>query len=350
MVEVKPLDVLNYLKDRYGDVKMRSVEPLGTGVHGMGFEVRFLHQGDEHTVVVKTLFPENFGHDYPSDRAQVLLMAHQSYNLMPRHVRSIDVLGMTNEGLIPIGPALDFYIIMDEASGTPYFADLDRILETKEVTDEDLARVDILADFMAEMHAEKEDNPILYRRKIRDTVGHGECLMGVIDTYPDVEFTSNIEMTQIVMKAVRWWGKIKNHTYRLSTTHGDFHPGNIWWDGTEFTLLDRSRGLVGDPADDVSALTINYIVYGLQATPDFSGPFRQLFDRFFERYIEKSGDIDIFRVLAPFYAFRGVVVSNPIFYPDVSDRVRRKIFNFMQNILDEEEFKVDHASDYFIRA
>lgn len=348
MVEIKPVHVLDYLTNVYGSAKIRKIFPLGAGAHGEGYRVQFEVQGEARSVIVKSLFPEHFGHEYPADRAQVLIQAHMAYNRMDRHVRSLDVMGLGPRGLISLGEAEEFFIVMEEAKGTPYFEDLGRIARTG-VTEGDRRRVQALADFLAELHSSKIDNPSLYRRKIRDTVGHGECLMGVLDTYPEVGFTSNIEMVQIVMKAVKWWGRIKDRGHRLSVVHGDFHPGNIWWKGEEFTLLDRSRGLYGEPADDLTALTINYILYDLQRTPDFTGPFRELFDLFFDRYIQWTADEEVFEVMAPFYAFRAAVVADPMLYPDVDDSVRRKIFNFTQNILDEQVFDRKNVSDYFTR-
>ena len=63
---------------------------------------------------------------------------------------------------------------------------------------------------------------------MRDTVGHGECLMGVFDTYPDGSLSYN-EMSGIIKKSVDWIYKLKPKHKRLSQIHGDFHPGNIWF-------------------------------------------------------------------------------------------------------------------------
>jgi len=41
-----------------------------------------------------------------------------------------------------------------------------------------------LARFLADSHAAKRSEPTLYERRIRELVGHGECLMGILDSYP----------------------------------------------------------------------------------------------------------------------------------------------------------------------
>ena len=71
----------------------------------------------------------------------------------------------------------------------------------------------------------------------------------------------------------------------------------------ELTLLDRSRGEYGDPADDVTCLTLNYLFFSLQRSGRLEGSFENLFRRFWERYLEESGDREILRVAAPFFGF-----------------------------------------------
>jgi adenylylsulfate kinase-like enzyme len=50
---------------------------------------------------------------------------------------------------------------------------------------------------------------------------------------------------------------------RLARMHGDFHPFNIVFDGAQPTMLDASRGVCGDPADDLTALAVNFLLFAL---------------------------------------------------------------------------------------
>jgi hypothetical protein len=116
-----------------------------------------------------------------------------------------------------------------------------------------------MTSYLAGIHSLKKDSPALYRRKLRDTVGHGECLMGVFDTYPD-GIMGPAEMSNIIKKSVDWIIKLKPKYKRLSQIHGDFHPGNIWFtapadslsdDEAKFILLwiqKEKRGLVPSQA------------------------------------------------------------------------------------------------------
>jgi aminoglycoside phosphotransferase (APT) family kinase protein len=129
--------------------------------------------------------------------------------------------------------------------------------------------------------------------------------------------------------------------------HGDFHPGNIWFkNSTDFVLLDRSRGPWGDAADDVTALTINYIFFSINKFGVIKGPYLEALNLFYETYINKTGDKELFEIVAPFYAFRGAVVANPVFYPDVTPESRKKIINFVNAVLNDESFKLDRVNEY----
>jgi aminoglycoside phosphotransferase (APT) family kinase protein len=157
-------------------------------------------------------------------------------------------------------------------------------------------------------------------------------------------------MADIEKKCLDWRVKLKKKKERLCQVHGDFHPGNIWFqeDGN-FSLLDRSRGPYGEPADDVTALTINYIFFSLLYDGTVRGPYLEALKLFYREYVQKTGDTGLFRVVAPFYAFRGAVIANPLFYPDVSRGVRRKIFNFVHNVLNERVFNVNRVNEYLKR-
>lgn len=342
--------VESYLKENIGPgVRLSEMEPMGEGVHGTAYLLRFSTPNGEQHLIMKTLFPSRFGHDHYSDRAQVLLLAHANYNEMPKHIKALDVVGETPDRLISIKDAREFYILMEEAGGEPYFKDLDAILQRGHLNGKDIQRAEMLARFLADIHALKysgEDAKILYKRRIRDLIGHGECIMGIIDTYEAVEFVTDEELVDYAGKCMPWWGKIKHKSERLCNVHGDYHPGNIRLQEDDFVLLDRSRGSWGDPADDVSCLSINYIHYAIKDCGTFDGPFSELFHVFLNSYMEKAGDNVFFEVVQPFYAFRVLVVANPRFYPGDPDPIRRKLLNLGQSVLEEDKFEVDNIPNY----
>jgi hypothetical protein len=52
------------------------------------------------------------------------------------------------------------------------------------------------------------------------------------------------------------------------------------------------------------------------------------------------------QVVAPFFAFRGLVMAHPIWYPNLDGNVRQKLFNFIQAVLSEDVFNPDEVNQY----
>lgn len=342
--------VQDYLRMRFGpETKLKGMTRLGKGIHGVAYLLEFRWRSQERRLIMKTLFPSGFGHDHFSDRAQVLLLAHANYNELPGHVQAFDVVAESPEGLTSLQDATEFYIFMEKASGRDYFSDLDAILKRGRALRKDRDRVEALAHLLANLHGLRYDgieSKTLYRRRIRDLVGHGECVMGIIDAYNSFPFTTDRELIDYAAKCVSWWGKIRNRSERLCQVHGDYHPGNIWFRADDIVLLDRSRGTWGEAADDVSCLGINYIYYALKDQGDFKGPFADLFRFFLDCYQEQAKDAHLMEVIQPFFAFRALVLANPEFYPGDPNEVKRALITFGDSVLGTDEFHTDHISEY----
>jgi len=349
-IEIK---VENYLKEHFGpETRLISMQWLGEGVHGAAYLLEFKNRQGENRLIMKTLFPSRFGHDHYSDRAQVLLLAQANFNEMPKHVRATDVVGESPDKLISVKDAREFYIFMEEAKGVSYFEDLDAILKRGHLNELDIERARMLAHFLADIHALRysgQDAKVLYRRRIRDLIGHGECIMGIIDSYDSVDFTTDGELVAYAGKCLKWWGKIRDKGERLCSVHGDYHPGNIRLQADDFVLLDRSRGSWGEPADDVSCLSVNYIHYAIKDRGTFAGPFAELFRLFLEAYLEKTNDGGFFEVAQPFFAFRVLVIANPKFYPEDTTETKRKLIDFGLSVLETERFDTEKISEYMER-
>jgi aminoglycoside phosphotransferase (APT) family kinase protein len=351
--EFKEASIRKYLSEKLnGKVTHVRIEKLGSGVVGTGYSVSFKLNGKPQKKILKTLFTENLGLDHYSDRARSLILANENYNTMDKHVKSIDVIGISKKEFISIGDAEEFFILMEEAKGEDFFKDLENLKE--ELNGETKDKIVKLAEFLVKLHGNKKDSYSLYKRKIRDTVG-SECLMGVFDVYPEeVNWTSEKEIGEIVKRSVDYWIKTRNMKHRLCEIHGDYHPGNLWFeeDG-EFTLLDRARGTWGEAADDLTAFLINPIFYSLAKNGRFDGAYKEIFDLFWNTYFKKTGDKEMRTVMAPYFAFRVAVVCTPAFYGDEffgdagnARIVRRKLFNFALNVLKDSEFKPEKIKEY----
>jgi hypothetical protein len=264
-------------------------------------------------------------------------------------VRSLDSGAFLNSGTaISTGEAREFFLLTEFAPGSGYFKDLDRIRNTGTADPEDFKRTTALSDCLVEIHSVKLDSPGLYARRVRELLGHGECIMGLIDNYPDsFEFIDQPMLRKTELSCVEWRWRIKDRSHRLCRVHGDFHPYNILFrQGVDFTLLDRSRGEWGEPADDVTCLSINYLLSSLLCSGKLDGPFEKMFLSFWDNYLSKTNDHEMLEVVAPFFAWRGLVLASPIWYPRLPAAARRAIFNFIGNVLAAGRFDPGDVNRY----
>jgi hypothetical protein len=358
--------ILGALRDYLSSLEKRNVEILRVGglqkpkktrlvgkLKGFGYGAPYLIEykagAKTKSAVLETMRPGGFGHDFPWDRAQSLLFAHSTYNRLPKHVHSIDVGILTKKSeLRSVGDFSEFFILTEKVEGQGYYRDLERIRDSGNMTDLDLRRCAALSDYIARVHKVKKKAPDLYVRAARDLVGHGECIMGLIDSYPrEADFLEKDELKEIEKKCVEWRWKLKNNSRALCRVHGDFHPFNIMFrKGIDFTALDRSRAEWGEAADDVASMSINYLLFSIQRYSKLVSPFDQLYELFMRTYLEATGDDKLLEVIQPFYVWRCLVVASPLWYPNLGRDNRKRFFNFISAVLDTDSFDVNAVNSY----
>lgn len=325
-----------------------SAEEIKSYGYGIPVLIDYEARGQTFRAVLETMAAGPFGHEHKADRAAAMVWENDVFPRLPRHVRSLDAGAILPEGLVSVGRAEEFFVLTEFASGAQYARDLDRIMQARRLSDLDRDRCVTLAAYLAEIHAVRGSDQGLYVRRIRELVGHGECLMGLADSYP-ADFTAAPPalLEEIEHAAVRWRWRIKKRTNRLRQVHGDFHPWNILFrEGMDFSVLDRARGEWGEPADDVTSLSINYLFQALRSTGRFEGPFADLFNLFWSEYLERTGDREVLETAAPFFAFRGLVIASPLWYPTLAREVREAIFLFIRRVLEDNRFDPERMSRY----
>lgn len=326
----------------------RSLKTFG---YGEPILISFEVGGEERRVVLNTMAANAFGHERRADRAAGILLSYDTFNSLPQHVRALDVGVITSDaGLRTLSDGEEFFLLTDYVDGTTYARDLQRLRDTGDLKDLDVRRTRCLAEYLTEIHAVRRDDDVLYRRRIRDLLGSGEGIMGLTDNYPsdfplvDAEWLKSIEIA-----CVHWRWYLRTYAERsprLTQVHGDFHPFNIlFYDETAFWVLDRSRGAWGEPADDVSCMAINYLFFSLQRSGAMAPPFQRLWDVFWETYLTLTDDGDILSVVAPFFAWRGLVLASPIWY-DIDRTIREALFRFIENVLRDDVFDPGRINEY----
>jgi hypothetical protein len=348
-----------YLRSRFGpEAMLLSFGVIGKasseGAHkqyGYGTPVKLTFRvgHDVRSAVLETMKPGPFGHEHMADRAQAMLWDYESYGRLPRHVKALDVGVFTGtQKLLSVAEGREYFVLNQWTDGASYHEDLERLAKGRSLRPLDRKRTIALARYLAQIHAHKKRDADLYRRRLRELIGHGECIMGLTDSYPEqFGFITEDLLRGIEDAANRWRWRLRGQTKRLSQVHGDFHPWNVLFKkGVDFAVLDRSRGEWGEPADDVTSMTINYLFYSLCRWGRLKGPFEVLFRLFWEEYIKASGDEDVLATAAPFFAFRGLVLASPVWYPTLPIGVRRTIFRFIDQVLAAPRFDPSRVSEY----
>lgn len=334
------------------EIEIRSVESIAhdravTELKQIGYgeplRVTYRREGceEERRAVLHTITPSWFGHDRRADRAALVLLAADTYDTLPRHTRVLDVGALGPQGeLVSLRGADELYLLTTYVEGSLYARDLRRIEADRRATSADVDRARALAGYLFALHRQKIPGPPeLYHRAIRDLVGSGEGLFGIADSYPDGGPIPRARLTAIEHRAVEWRARLRGRAHRLSRTHGDFHPYNLLFrEGVDFTVLDASRGAMGDPADDLAALTINY-VFGAVISPDaWRHGIAPLWRAFWADYLAGSGDGEVLEVIAPFFAWRALVVASPVWYPGITGEQRSALLTFAERVMDARAF------------
>jgi len=300
-------------------------------------------------VVLRRVSGNGFGRERMSDRAGEVWLDYETFSRLPRHCRARDMAVLARDGsLRSVADAEELVLLTDYAPGTLYAADLKRLSGEARATPLDRERAEALASYLAAIHAVKHDDPLLWRRRLRDLVGHGEGIMGLADSYaPDYAVVPPAELRALEAAANEWRWRLKPLAHRLAQVHGDFHPFNVLFaEGRDFVVLDRSRGAWGEPADDVSAMTINYIFFSLQRSGRLEAAFAELHQAFWTRYLAERDDPQLVAVIQPWLAWRVLVLASPQWYPTIADAARRQLMRFAFNVMAEPSYAWAEVNRY----
>lgn len=341
IMEIRPL------RDDEGTTGHGARKAIGYGEPAL---VRVAVNGDERRFVLHTARAGDFGHDRRADRAGEMLLAYDTFGQIPRHVPAIDIGYVDGGGdLVSIREAREFYLLTEWAGGTLYADDLRRIVRDQGITAMDRLRCERLASYLAELHAPHSERPEIYRRAIRDVIGHGEGIFGLVDAFPAAVPGAALErLYTLERKASAWRQRLRGREDRLAIVHGDFHPFNLLFtEDSELQLLDAARGCRGDPADDAVCIALNYLFFALDDPAAWDLGLRELWRRFWEVYIRLTNDHELFEVAPLYMAWRSLVMVHPRWYPSMTAPARDALLSFVDRTLDAGVLVPERADEVF---
>lgn len=358
MIELKIKSIEAYLRRAFGDdVRLLGVGDIGNldeqGMKGFGYGkpllIRFQIGTEIKEAVLSVMKGDTYGHQFYWDRAAILMFQYETSARMERHVRPMG-LGYVDarDALIPVEQPKEFFILNEKLEGHDYFHDLERI-KGGDFRESDVETAREFARWLARVHSVKLGDEHLYYRRIRNLIGSSECILGLIDeAYPHpYQFFGDDQFIVLEKRLIDWRWKLKGYAHRLSAVHGDFHPWNVLvTEGSDFSVLDRSRGEWGEPGGDLATMAVNYLLWSLYGHDHLNGPFETMYRAYFEEYIQQTGDTEIFDIMAPFFVFRGLVIASPQWYPDHPASVRNRLFKLMVNVLEDDVFDWENINKY----
>ncbi|MEZ4581640.1 MAG: hypothetical protein R3A10_08375 [Caldilineaceae bacterium] len=179
-----------YLSRRHGaQAEIRRVQQLRGEVqdeealkqfsYGDPVLIEYTVDGQHVREVLHRIRRTPFGRERSDDRVAAIWLDYQTFNKLPRHVPAADILAhLTGNGLTSLASADELMLVTGYRPGHVYADDLIRLRDGGDLRDVDVARAEALAAYLAEIHLQQHDDPALWRRRLRDLIGHGEGVMG----------------------------------------------------------------------------------------------------------------------------------------------------------------------------
>lgn len=308
----------------------------------------------ESSVVIREACAGPFGFEYPEDLARQAMFCFRAFNHVAGHAEAYGVGVRTeNDEVLSLNDARHFYVVEEFVEGENYGAHLTSLHDQKYVDLKmERKRAAKIAEYLALVH-KRDDLEIshvekdqYYKRALRDILGSGEGLMGVVDSFPNrFRKRHGHVLEEIESRCLELVQRHRDKKHRLSRVHGDFHPGNILIEegngvkeSCEIKTIDKSRVDLNDAANDVGALIMNYLVLDLHRSQFDDMIGLELARTFLRGYLEKTRDYEILEMLPLFVAMRSAAAVSPVFYPGIAMEVCSEAFTLALKIVQQDRF------------
>ncbi len=318
--------------------------------YGKPVKIEFTVDGKPHAAVLGTASPGPFGHEHMADRAQMVLWDYGAYNSLPNHARALDVGTLDVEGNLPsVANAEEFFLLVEHVEGTGYIHDIARLQDGGELAGarhrpgERAVRLP-LDDPPGEGRQPRPVRPQDPRAGRPRRVHHGDG--GQLPRRQRVHHLRASSRRSSGAASPGAGGSRGAPTGSARCTATSTPSTSSSAKGPTSACSTGRAGNGASRRTTSTALTANYLFASLQAHGRLADPFETLFQRFWERYIGRTGDEEILEVVAPFYAFRCLVMASPVWYPSLPEDVRRKLFSFTVSLLHAPRFDPARVNEH----
>jgi aminoglycoside phosphotransferase (APT) family kinase protein len=254
----------------------------------------------------------------------------------------LDVAVIRDDGSLGRVPgSCEFVLLQEYVDGELYFHSLMQSLEANEVSELEERRAVALAEYLAELHSQSNDDVRIYRRAMRDLVAGGVGVMGVLGGYSKELRDAHHDRLSGILKdftALAW--DLDRGSNRLCRIHGDFHPLNILFgQDTQFSVIDAFGAGWGDAAFDVGTLLINYYALHNEKGGLGTPAGRRLAERFLSAYVDRCDDPEgLYRVLPLPLARGALIMATTYFFPHRTEAERDRLIRLAGDILSARVF------------
>ena len=97
----------------------------------------------------------------------------------------------------------------------------------------------------------------------------------------------------------------------------------------------------------MTCMAINYAFFALGKPCAWRDALGPLWHGFWHAYVAATGDAEVFDVAAPLFAWRGLVLASPVWYPDLTAEDRDRVLSFVERVLAASSFSPEMAGEFF---
>jgi hypothetical protein len=179
--------------------------------------------------------------------------------------------------------------------------------------------------------------PEVYRKSLCAIFQGEQGVISLLDALPaGADDPDEGRLQAMERRFIGWRWRLRGRAERLRRVHGglSFEGVRVLPQGEVMPL--STPEMPGDPALDVSAVTVGLLALGAREPLCWPEGYRLLSDAFWSTYLAESGDHELLDVAPPFLAWRALQAA-----AGLSGGARRGLFEFAEEVLAQSTFDPD---------